>query len=123
MEGQADARVTKIYKSKKQYLVSTTSRYCENLRRAHGSNHVWFFVSGDIIVQKCFCKCDTIRERVDGFCKDFVGKKYKLTHDLYKMLYPTPVVVPEINTKPKKKAPTFDHVKPELEEFIQKFFP
>ena len=44
LEGQSTASVTKMFKHKNQFLVSTTSKYCENLRRAHSSNHVWFIL-------------------------------------------------------------------------------
>jgi hypothetical protein len=120
MRGQQNACVTKMFKSKNHFLVSTNSKYCENLRREHGSNHVWFLVSPDgTVAQKCFCKCDTLRERVDGFCKDFTGERYKLTVELHKMLYPTPVT----STGKPKRVTKCDSVKPELESFIQKQFP
>jgi len=93
MEGQGGARVTRIFKYKTTYLVSTTSRYCENLGREHGSNHVWFYVNGNNIAQKCFCRCETVRERRDGFCRDFVGKRYMITPQLFKMLYPDGVAL------------------------------
>lgn len=120
MKGQQNACITKIFKSKNHFLVSTNSRFCENLRREHGSNHVWFIVGPDgTIAQKCFCKCDTLRERIDGFCKDFTGERYKLTVDLHKMLYPTAVTP----TPKPKRATKSQNVKPELEAFIQKQFP
>ena len=66
MEGQGNAYVPKVFKKKDTYLVSTTSKYCENLKREHGSNHVWFIISGQTILQKCFCLCPTLREDVMG---------------------------------------------------------
>ena len=47
MEGQGSADVTKVYVHGDIYLVSTNSRYCENIKRNHASNHVWFLISGD----------------------------------------------------------------------------
>src|SRR6056300_273906 len=82
MDGQANARVTKIYKEKNSYLVATTSRYCENTKREHGSNHVWFHILGDTICQKCFCRCETIRGRHYGFCKDFSGRRHQLPENI-----------------------------------------
>jgi hypothetical protein len=122
MEGQASARVTKIFKHKNQFLVSTTSKYCENLAREHGSNHVWFYVSGDLITQKCFCRCETLEGRADGFCKDFTGKRYALTGEIKRMLYPEPTKCPPIVKKIKKKErrPTaVDEARVELQAFIQ----
>jgi len=79
MEGQSRAIITHIYKHQNQHLVATTSRYCENTKRAHGSNHVWFHIIGNVIRQKCFCKCETMRDRHYGFCKDFSGRQFALT--------------------------------------------
>jgi hypothetical protein len=126
MEGQGAARVTKLFKFQNQYLVSTTSRYCENTGRDHGSNHVWFYISGDYIAQKCFCRCEDIRGRKDGFCRDFVGRKYVLTTKLRDALYEKPVKCPEI----KKKAPSatpgevpkWSEAKLDVEKFLQKYF-
>ena len=39
MEGQSDAYITKLFKNKETYYAATTSRYCENVKRKHGSNH------------------------------------------------------------------------------------
>src|SRR6056300_1057932 len=88
MEGQSGASITKLFKHKETYLVSTNSKYCENLKRPHSSNHVWFHISGSVIAQKCFCRCETLRGRVDGFCKDFYGRKHNLTHKIVEKLYP-----------------------------------
>ena len=123
MEGQGTAKVTKVFKYKNTYLVSTTSRYCENLGREHGSNHIWFYINGNIITQKCFCRCETIRERRDGFCRDFVGKRYILTPKLVKMIYPDGVVVcqPCHSMTP---PPTSDEIisTEEFEQFIRRYF-
>ena len=89
MIGQKDARITKIFKCKDAYLISTTSMYCENIRRDHGSNHVWFIVDmKGVISQKCFCRCDTTKGRMNGFCKDFTGRKYQLPPSTVKIMYP-----------------------------------
>ena len=121
MEGQGSSRVTKIFKHKHTYLVSTTSRYCENLQREHGSNHVWFYISGNIISQKCFCRCETVRERKDGFCRDFTGKRYTLTPRITKLLYPDGVVVARATATTQQ---TSDEVvsTSEFETFIQRYF-
>ena len=125
MEGQGGAKVTKIFKYKKTYLLSTTSKYCENLGREHGSNHIWFYVSGNIITQKCFCRCETIRERKDGFCRDFVGKRYILTPQIFKMLHPDGVAVCRPITPPvAPPPPTSEDIvfQQECEQFIKRYF-
>jgi len=116
MEGQSTASVTKMFKHKNQFLVSTTSKYCENLRRAHSSNHIWFHISGDTIAQKCFCNCETMKGRFYGFCKDFSGRRHQLPKKITDVLYEDGKV--ETYT-PKKKVV----VEPEqnlLEKFIKK---
>jgi hypothetical protein len=122
MEGQANARVTKVFKYKTTFLVSTTSRYCENLQRAHGSNHIWFYINGNTITQKCFCRCETVRERRDGFCRDFVGKRYTLTLQLFRMLYPDGSVMcrPVASPGPSTSQDVMDTT--EFEVFIQRYF-
>jgi hypothetical protein len=69
--GQQRARILKISKcrNKKDYWISTDSRYCENIRRCHKSNHVWFCLKPTgVIFQKC----------QDDECKQFTGKKYRI---------------------------------------------
>ena len=126
MEGQASARVTKIFKHKDSFLISTNSKYCENLGREHGSNHVWFYASGDVIAQKCFCRCETLEGRSDGFCKDFLGKRYQLPANLRRMLYPTPPAkkpppVTKKIAKKKERPSALDEARTELQGFIQRY--
>ena len=108
MEGQGSIDVTKVYVHGDIYLVSTNSKYCENLKRKHASNHVWFLIEGDSIRQKCFCRCETIHGRVNGFCKDFSGRALMLPDDVYNALYPDGfrrgpkfVLTPVASPKPK----------------------
>jgi len=86
LPGQSEARITKIFQHEDIYLVSTTSMYCENIGRAHNSNHVWFMVTESSVVQKCFCRCETIQGRKNGFCKDF-GEKYNLPPSIRDLLF------------------------------------
>jgi hypothetical protein len=90
LDGQGDARITKVFKkSETEYCVSTYSRYCENIGREHGSNHIWFHVKeNEGICQKCFCKCETVEERKKGYCRDFAGRRHKLTSQLVKLMFP-----------------------------------
>ena len=89
LDGQAHARVQKIFKHKNTYLLKTTSRWCENLRREHHSNHVWFLIQDSTVCQKCFCRCETMEGRRSGFCKDFTGRKHQLSKRITDILYPT----------------------------------
>lgn len=119
MEGQANAEITKMYSHDNMYLVSTTSKYCENLQRTHASNHVWFFIEGDSIRQKCFCRCETIRGRKSGFCKDFSGRKILLPDEVYKKLYPNGSQKPRVQRSPSPKPPDMSPVSV-IDEFMNR---
>ena len=123
MEGQGSAYIQKLFKRGDTYLVSTNSKYCENLRREHGSNHVWFIVSGHMILQKCFCLCETLRGRRDGFCKDFCGRRHQLTQTIVDHLYPKKEELSkcrEIKKFVEKPPINQSDVKSHLESFIRK---
>jgi hypothetical protein len=123
MEGQSDASITKLFKHKETYLVSTNSKYCENLKRSHSSNHVWFYISGSVIAQKCFCRCETIRGRRDGFCKDFYGRKHVLPPKIVEKMYPKKENLrkcPEIKKFEEKPQIKQKDVKPHLESFMRR---
>ena len=94
MEGQSDARITRLFKHKKTILISSSSHFCENLGREHNSNHIWFYVVDNIIMQKCFCTCETSRGRRSGFCKDFSGRRHIIPEKITEKLY-----TPEDNVK------------------------
>src|SRR6056300_614916 len=111
MEGQGNAHVVKLFRQNSVYFVTTTSKYCENLQREHGSNHVWFIVSGKQILQKCFCECPTLVGRRDGFCKDFCGRRHELTRDVLELLYPNREDVKKcVEVKKKAAQPKMDQL-------------
>ena len=115
VEGQTTASITKMFKYNKQFLVSTNSKYCENKKCNHNSNHVWFHIIGDTIAQKCFSTTNVLRQY--GFCKDFSGRRHQLSKKITDILYEDGKV--ETYT-PKKKVV----VEPEqnlLEKFIKKY--
>ena len=123
LEGQSNAYITKLFKHKNVFLLATNSNYCENLRRPHNSNHVWFIISGKLILQKCFCKCETLRGRRDGFCKDFCGRRHELTKSILDRLYPKKEELqkcPEIKKFVEKPTINQMEIKPLLETFIKR---
>jgi len=93
MPGNEETKVLAIFKFKNVHLLKTTSRYCENIRRNHNSNHVKIVIDNGLIYQKCFCRCETTEGRRLGFCKDFTGNKHKLETNggtkICKILYNT----------------------------------
>lgn len=118
MDGQADMNITKVFIHDKIRLVSTHSKYCENIGRDHASNHVWFLIEGDgTIKQKCFCRCETTMGRRNGFCKDFTGREHVLPDKIAGALYPS-------GTSPKrpKRLPEETTVNPVglLEAFVNR---
>ena len=72
LEGQTTARVKAVRKTRrgegKGLCVETDSRYCEHIRGLHRSNHVWFYIRGDRIQQKC----------LDEECLEFSGREHIL---------------------------------------------
>lgn len=76
--GQAFARVKRIGRKSPQCLwVQTDSRWCANIQAEHKSNHVWFYVYGDTICQRC---------HDEETCKGFVGKEYILSPSILEEL-------------------------------------
>lgn len=76
--GQELARVKRIGRKSPQCLwVQTDSRWCANIQAEHKSNHVWFYIYGDTICQRCHDE-DT--------CKGFVGKEYILSPSILEEL-------------------------------------
>jgi hypothetical protein len=91
--GQANARIQKIFKGTNCYFVKTNSKFCENLGRSHGSNHVWFFINKDAMIsQKCFCMCITTEGRRNGLCKNFESRKYQLSKKIKELLFPNKIL-------------------------------
>jgi hypothetical protein len=89
LKGQGHARIQKILKEKTVHVIQTDSKYCENVGKAHSSNHIWFKVhESGTICQRCFCTCDTTRGRKKGFCKDFSGQEHLLPDKIMKLMYP-----------------------------------
>jgi hypothetical protein len=89
MPGQENTRLQNIFYFKTCHLLKTTSRYCENIKREHNSNHIKLRIdSGGIIYQQCFCRCETVNGRFHGLCKNFSGRKHQLNSKICSILYP-----------------------------------
>lgn len=68
-------KITKVAKCKDKvnWFIGTDSRYCENIKGKHRSNHAWYCLSPNgILSQRC----------LDENCKQFKGRKYKVPHIL-----------------------------------------
>jgi hypothetical protein len=121
LNGQGEAYITKIYKSKNTFLVSSTSKYCENTQRKHNSNHVWFLISGKQILQKCFCTCPTIEGRADGFCKDFCGRRHELPSHIVSILYPDKEEIKKCKEITQFVDKPLPNVRTQIEFFLNKW--
>ena len=124
LEGQSKAKITKMYEHKGQFLVSTTSHYCENKKCNHNSNHVWFLIANNTIMQKCFSNTDIMRHF--GFCKDFTGRRHQLPSKITDKLKNEGDNDGKINkyvtkkTKKEEENKNPEDVKDILSKFIQK---
>jgi len=78
MDGNEDTKVLSVFKFHEVYLVKTTSRYCENIKRKHNSNHIKIVINRNHMYQQCFCRCETTEGRRLGLCKNFSGRKHVL---------------------------------------------
>ena len=69
LEGQGATHVKKVQRHDNDgWFAQTDSTYCENSRRKHKSNHVWFSVKSGRISQRCF----------DDECREFRGREHIL---------------------------------------------
>ena len=80
MPGQRRTRVRKIQRfdneTRNVWWIQTDSKYCENVKTDHKSNHVWFSVYGDTICQRCH----------DEDCNGFVGREFILSPSIVEEL-------------------------------------
>ena len=88
VKGYYDKDIKRIYVSdnNKTYLINSKSKYCQNIGRNHNSEHIYFLLTSTGIVQKCFCKCNTLDDRKYGYCKDFSSNSIPCTPYLMKLL-------------------------------------
>ncbi len=72
LAGQGGARIKGVRKTLKGegkgLCIETDSRYCENIKGEHKSNHVWFYMKGGTIKQMC----------LDEECLEFSGREHIL---------------------------------------------
>ena len=67
--------------------IRVNSRYCTNMKCEHKSSNVYFVVSPQgKMYQKCFCKCDTVKNRCNGQCKLYKSKQVSVKKELMQFL-------------------------------------
>jgi len=81
--GQRNARIKKVQRHESDgWYSQTDSRYCENIKREHKSNHVWFSIQSGRICQRCF----------DDECKEFKGQEHILPPSIVEQLKDVDIV-------------------------------
>ena len=87
------------------YLIITNSKYCMNIQRDHRSCGIYFFVTPKGLYQKCLCPCINLKERINGYCKDYTSKCYEFTPEITELLFSKEQIDLESNkTKKTKKT-------------------
>jgi hypothetical protein len=70
-EGQDGSHIKSVVRHANDgWYAQTDSKYCENIKNRHKSNHIWFLISREYVcTQRCF----------DDDCKGFSGRKHNLS--------------------------------------------
>ena len=81
--GQENTKIKRIQRHEYDgWYVQTDSKYCENIRRNHKSNHIWFSIHSGRIYQKCF----------DEDCSEFKSHPYTLSPSIVEQLNEVAIV-------------------------------
>ena len=87
-----DQKIINIFqcgKKKNEYfIIQTDSKYCENVKRLHTANHIWFALNDKTICQKCFSESYNTKSVC---CSEFTSDIYPITISIRNMLYPARV--------------------------------
>lgn len=81
-----DIRRIYVSNNNKTYLLNSRSKYCQNIGRNHNSEHIYFLLTANGLIQKCFCRCDTLENRRDGYCKDYSSNPIPCTKYIINLL-------------------------------------
>lgn len=81
--GQKNSTIKKVQRHAHDgWYAQTDSKFCENIRREHKSNHIWFAVQGGRISQRCF----------DEDCREFRGQEHILPPSIIEQLKDVDIV-------------------------------
>jgi len=72
------------------FLIITDSSYCLNIQRNHNSCGIYFLGTRKGIYQKCLCPCDNLKNRINGYCKNYTSQCFEFTKDTSEFLFPRP---------------------------------
>ena len=80
-------QIYKCGKGKKNefYTILTDTKYCQNVKRCHNGNHLWFVINNVSIFQKCFSESYNDKSIC---CNEFHSELQAITFTLRNILYP-----------------------------------
>ena len=83
ISGQENTQVKRLQRHEHDgWYLQTDSRFCENIRRNHKSNHIWFSIHSGRISQRCF----------DEDCSEFRGSEHILPPSIVEQLNDVAIV-------------------------------
>ena len=89
MAGQERTHVKRVQRHEHDgWYAQTDSKYCENIRREHKSNHIWFTIKSGRISQRCF----------DEECTEFKGPEHNLPPTIVEQLKDVAIVGSPVGT-------------------------
>lgn len=123
IEGQASMSVKKIIKFDDTYVITSDSKYCANVGREHGSNHVYFTISNGSLRQKCHSAHETYAGRTTELCQNFTSDANPIAYGtaLYAKLYPDGMTPTERTAKKQIEAKATSDAKKRCELLVRRF--
>ena len=89
MTGQEHTSIKRVQRHEHDgWYAQSDSKYCENIKTEHKSNHVWFSIYSGRISQKCF----------DEECTEFKGPEHNLTPSIVEQLKDVAIVGSPVGT-------------------------
>lgn len=71
----ADQKFTAVLETDTVFLIRSSSKFCQNVGREHGSSNVYFVLRPGGVSQHCYCRKGDLEGRSSGkTCKDFAGR-------------------------------------------------
>lgn len=79
----------KAEKASKCYLTvrGDGQHYCQNIQRDHNSRFVYFVFSPNGVTQRCFCRCEEVKEGAQRLCKNFESRVIPIPAQLRRFLF------------------------------------
>lgn len=85
---QWNSPMRQLKKHGKFYIAKIDSMYCLNVQREHNSCGIYFQITEGGMIQRCFCRKETMEGRQNGLCSSFKSTIFPLPNEVRKMLFP-----------------------------------